>query len=223
MTHTISIVIACVALIIISAIAYQYIVNRVDGKTQIRNLVKLKFDFIPLVVILISFFVSMLVFVYGLMYKNDGFARSALNSLVALWLGILAYIDTREKIIPNGLVGIALAVVAIFMLLQIFVGHTPWLKLMVFCLLGGIGCGGLLMVISLISKSSLGMGDVKMFFVLGLIYGLMDTYGILLFSIIVMSVVSIILLILKKVTTKTKIPMAPFVAIGFILSIVAGI
>ena len=48
------------------------------------------------------------------------------------------------------------------------------------------------------------------------------TYGILMFSVIAMGIVSIILLIAKKVTMKSTIPMAPFVILGFLLSIFAG-
>ena len=35
-------------------------------------------------------------------------------------------------------------------------------------------CGGVLLVVALIVKSALGMGDVKLFFALGLFYGLQD-------------------------------------------------
>ena len=101
-------------------------------------------------------------------------------------------------------------------------GDTPWLQLLAFSGIGGIVCGGVLFIIALIAKSALGMGDVKLFLVLGLLYGLTDAYGILLFSVIAMGIVSIILLIAKKVTRKSTIPMAPFVIIGFLLSILAG-
>ena len=87
----------------------------------------------------------------------------------------------------------------------------------------GAGISFILLIIALIVKSALGMGDVKMFLVIGLLYGLVDTYSILLFSIIVMAIVSIILLLIKKATRKTAIPMAPFTAIGFLLSILAGL
>ena len=97
-----------------------------------------------------------------------------------------------------------------------------WKQLLVFSGLGGAICGGILMVLALIMKSGLGMGDVKLFFVLGLLYGVMDTYGIFLFSIIPMGICAIVLLALKKASKKTTIPMGPFVAVGFFLSIIAG-
>lgn len=222
MTPTVSIILACAIQLLTGVIAYQYLTHRVDGKCVAKGFLKIKYDFAPLLVVLIAFFASVFVFVFGFLKNDDSFMRALMNAEVMLWLTILGYIDARERIIPNGLIGVGLIFWLVLMLLDIFVGGTPWLKLLVFSGIGGIACGGVLLIISLIVKSALGMGDVKMFFVLGLLYGIMDVYGILLFSMIAMGIVSIILLIFKKVTTKSTIPMAPFVIFGFLLSIIAG-
>ena len=76
---------------------------------------------------------------------------------------------------------------------------------------------------SLIVKKALGMGDVKMFFVIGLLYGLENTYTILLVSMLIMAIVSVILLITKKATKKSAVPMAPFVAVGLLINIILGV
>lgn len=222
MTQTISIIVACAIQLLTGMIAYQYLTHRVDGKCNAKEFLQIKYDFTPLLVILIAFFASAFVFVFCYLFNDDSFMRALMNAEVMLWLSILGYIDAREKIIPNSLIGVGLLLWLVLILLDIIVGGTPWLQLLVFSGIGGIACGGLLFIIALIVKSALGMGDVKMFFVLGLLYGLTDAYGILLFSIIAMGVVSIALLIAKKVTTKSTIPMAPFVILGFFLSIIAG-
>ena len=67
------------------------------------------------------------------------------------------------------------------------------------------------------------MGDVKMFFVIGLLYGLENTYTILLVSMLIMAIVSVILLITKKATKKSAVPMAPFVAVGLLINIILGV
>lgn len=222
MTEVTTIVLAVFIQLVTTAAAYQYITHRVDGRCNVKEFFRIKYDFQPLLVLLIAFFASAFVFVFCYLWNDESFMRALMNAEVMLWLSILGYIDARERIIPNSLIGIGLLFWLILMLLDIFVGGTPWLQLLVFSGIGGIACGGLLFVIALIVKSALGMGDVKMFFVLGLLYGLTDAYGILLFSIIAMGVVSIALLIAKKVTTKSTIPMAPFVILGFFLSIIAG-
>lgn len=222
MTQTTSIIVACAIQLLTGIVAYQYLTHRTDGKCQVKEFLQPKYDFVPLLVVLIAFFASAFIFLMGFLWNGESFMRALMNAEVMLWLSVLGYIDARERIIPNSLIGIGLLFWLILILLDIFVGGTPWLKLLVFSGIGGIACGGLLFIIALIVKSALGMGDVKLFFVLGLLYGLTDAYGILLFSVIAMGVVSIILLIAKKVTTKSTIPMAPFVILGFFLSILAG-
>lgn len=222
MTQITSIIVACAIQLLTGVVAYQYLTHRLDGKCNVKEFLHIKYDFAPLIVMLITFFVSAFVFIFCYLFNDDSFMRALMNAEVLMWLSILGYIDARERIIPNSLIGIGLLFWLVLMLLDIFVGGTPWLQLLVFSGIGGIACGGLLFIIALIVKSALGMGDVKMFFVLGLLYGLTDAYGILLFSIIAMGIVSIALLIAKKVTTKSTIPMAPFVILGFFLSIIAG-
>lgn len=223
MTQTIYIIVACAIQLLTGALAYQYLAHRVDGKCQTKEFLRLKFDFVPLIVVLVAFFISAFIFCKGYLFESEAFMRALMNAEVMMWLSIIGYIDARERIVPNSLIGIGLLFWLVLILLDIFVGGTPWLQLLAFSGIGGIVCGGVLFVIALIAKSALGMGDVKLFLVLGLLYGLTDAYGILLFSVIAMGIVSIILLIAKKVTRKSTIPMAPFVIIGFLLSILAGI
>ena len=222
MTQITSIIVASAIQFLTGVIAYQYLTHRVEGKCRVKEFLHPKYEFVSLLVVLIALFAAVFIFLWGFLWKDDSFMRSLMNAEVMMWLAVMGYIDARERIIPNSLIVVGLVGWLILVLLDIFVGGTSWVKLLVFSGIGGIACGGLLFVIALIVKSALGMGDVKMFFVLGLLYGLMDAYGILIFSVIAMGIVSVVLLIAKKVTTKSTIPMAPFVIFGFFLSIIAG-
>lgn len=222
MTPITLIIVFCAVQLLVGVLAYQYLTHRADGKCQVKELLHLKYETVALIAVLAAYLASAFVFIMGVLVNEDGFMRALMNAEVMMWLSVLGYIDARERIIPNSFILIGVGFWLILVLLEILVGGTPWLQLLVFSGIGGIACGGLLFVIALIVKSALGMGDVKLFFVLGLLYGLMDAYGILLFSVVAMGGVSIILLIAKKITTKSTIPMAPFVVLGFILSILAG-
>ena len=175
-----------------------------------------------LICAVVAFVGSVYVLTRGFPYGDDNFMRAFMNAEVFIWLVTLGYIDLKKKIIPNNMILLGLAFWAVLFLVDIFAAGNNWMDVLVFSGAGGLLCGGVLFVIALVVKSALGMGDVKMFFVLGLLYGLTDTYSILLFSMVLMAVVSLVLLIAKKVTTKTAVPMAPFVAAGFLLSIIAG-
>lgn len=222
MTQKTMIMIACAIQLGTALLAYQYLVHRIEGKCQIKEFFRPRFEKFPLAVVLAAFLAAVYIFVSGIQHNGDSFMRALMNAEVMIWLSLLGYIDARERIIPNGLIGVGLLLWIILAMLDIFLGGTPWVRLLVFSGIGGLVCGGVLMVIALIMKSGLGMGDVKMFFVLGLLYGLTDTYGIFLFTIIPMGLFCIVLLILKRAEKKTTIPMAPFAVIGFILSILAG-
>lgn len=214
--------IAVVFQLLTAVLLYQYTVHQQEGTCSAKVLFSLKIDFAPLMVVLVGFFASVYVFLKGHLMGDDGFIRALMNAEVMLWLSCIGFIDYRDKIIPNKMIVAGLIFWLVLLLLDIFVAGNDWLDVFMFSLLGGLFCGGVLLVIALIVKTALGMGDVKMFFVLGLLYGVTDTYSILLFSMVVMAAVSIVLLLLKKVTTKTAVPMAPFVAVGFLLSIFAG-
>lgn len=214
-------ILALALLLLAGAAGCQYLAARSGGK-PLRQALLAPPDLWSLAVALAGFFAAAFVFLWGFLLRSEPFMRALMNALVLLWLVILGYIDAREKIIPNGLIGLGLGAWVLLVALEIFLGGAPWAQLLVFSAIGGLACGGLLFIIALIAKSALGMGDVKLFFVLGLLYGLSDAYGILLFSVICMGLVSLVLLALKKVTTKSTIPMAPFVVLGFLLSIFAG-
>ena len=216
------ILVACIIQLVTALAAYQYMTCRVDGKLQTKELLRLKLDWKSLTVVSAAFVISVCILIKGLVWDQDGFVRSLMNAEVLIGLSVMGYIDLREKIIPNGLIGVGLLLWAALLLIDIFVAKTPWADVLKFSLLGGIAVGGGLFLIALFGKSALGMGDVKMFLVLGLLYGLSDAYSILLFSLIIMAIVSLVLLATKKVTVKTSIPVAPFVVLGFILCIIAG-
>ena len=66
MTQTTYIIVACAIQLLTGAAAYQYLSNRIDGKCKIKDFFKIKFDFVPLLVMLIAFFASVFVFLLAM-------------------------------------------------------------------------------------------------------------------------------------------------------------
>ncbi len=159
---------------------------------------------------------------YGRYLNEYSGMQCYLNIGMLLLLATMAWVDFREKIIPNHLILVGLLLWVIEVLVELCVFAVDIRTILLFSALGGGIWGGIFVIIALLTKTALGMGDAKMFFVIGLIYGLNNTYAILLISLLIMAVISIVLLILKKVDRKTAVPMAPFVLIGFILCIFLG-
>lgn len=80
-----------------------------------------------------------------------------------------------------------------------------------------IATGGILFIISYVSKGGLGMGDVKLITVSSLFMDITTTITVFLISLILTAVSAVILLLLKKTGMKQKIPFAPFLLAGYIV------
>lgn len=89
-------------------------------------------------------------------------------------------------------------------------------------LLLGSCLGGILLIISLLSKGSLGIGDSLIFVVSGVFLGLCNNLILLLISLGISAVASIILMITLKLKGKSRIPFLPFILSGYICLLLLG-
>ena len=213
---------AFLLVVVSTGLLYLYLIFREKDSQKITDFFTITYSKKHIVFSIIIFAISVLTFLYSFFLMDITFLKAFMNAEIALWLLVVGGIDLKEKIIPNELILSGIVFWAILTLIEIFVAQTSWQKALLFSFLGAGVCGGVLFIIALIVKSALGMGDVKMFFVIGLLYGLTNTYSIMFFSILIMAIISIVLLITKKVTRKTAVPMAPFVAFGFLINVLIG-
>ena len=165
---------------------------------------------------------SLGVWFYDMLYLEMPMLKSYVNSVIFMLVATMGYIDFKEHIIPNPLVLIGLVIWVISFILEVFAGGVPWRDSLTFSLMGFAVCGGILLVLAIVLRSGLGMGDVKMYAMFGLIYGLTNTYSLLICTVIPMAIVAIILLASKKVTKKSTLPMAPFTVFAYIVGILCG-
>ncbi len=222
MNNILYILISLLIITVSTGLMYLYLTYRHKETKKLKDF----FTVVPnkkyLIFSVVMLIVSLLVYLYSYFTMDEVTLKPFVNAEVTLWLMALGYIDWKEKIIPNEMVLTGICFWGILSIIDIFIAHSPWKQVLLFSIVGALVWGGILFIIALIVKSALGMGDVKMFFVIGLLYGLSDTYSILFFSIFIMAVMSIVLLLAKKVTRKTAIPMAPFVVFGFLIKVLLG-
>lgn len=216
-------IIALLLITVSAGLLYLYLTCRKKETHKIKDFFAITYDKKHLVFSVVIFIISILTYLYSFFVMDTTFVKAFMNAEVALWILVLGFIDLKEKIIPNRLILSGIIFWAVLSLVEILIAHTSWKQVLFFSSIGGIACGGILFIIALIVKNAIGMGDVKMFFVIGLLYGLSNTYSIMLFSVLIMAIVSIALLIAKKVTRKTAIPMAPFVVFGFLINVLMGL
>lgn len=124
--------------------------------------------------------------------------------------GLLVYCtvwDLRKKEIPL----YPVLVVGVFLLgIKAIEGEFAVVTTALGALLG-IGLLG----ISKITKGGMGIGDAILFVVIGISVGFFPAINILFYSLLLAAVVSIILLVCRKVTRKQTIPFIPFILAGY--------
>jgi leader peptidase (prepilin peptidase) / N-methyltransferase len=141
-----------------------------------------------------------------------------------LWVLVaLSLIDLEHKILPNKIV--YPSVVIAIPLLAITAAMGPGLDAWVRALLGGVAGAAGFLIIALISPAGMGMGDVKLSGLIGLFLGYLGWGRIVVAffaAFAIGAVVGIALMILGKAGRKTAIPFGPFMALGAIISALAG-
>lgn len=148
----------------------------------------------------------------GLWYFLGFTMEFAVYAAAVLYCVVLTVIDLREHIIPNEFV-IAMGVTG-----AILLPFNPFVHLFS-AVLGMLAVGGTLSLASRVTKGQVGMGDAKLFLVLGLFFGLKGSFMILMYSLLISGVIGLALITFKRATRKTALPFAPFVLCGLIIEL----
>ena len=82
--------------------------------------------------------------------------------------------------------------------------------------LGGVMIGAVLMMFSYFSKEAIGIADAVVILVCGVAFGLLETVAFTFLATLYAGVSSGVLLLVKKVGKKSRIPFLPFLFLGYI-------
>jgi leader peptidase (prepilin peptidase)/N-methyltransferase len=126
-------------------------------------------------------------------------------------------VDLHDRIIPNELVLFGLGAG----LVLLFAAPYPE-KSWTYALLGALAGFAFLLVLALIAKGGMGLGDVKLAAVIGLFLGLKWVMMGLVFAFLGGGLISAILLITRVVGRKSHIPFGPWLALGAIVTVLYG-
>lgn len=182
--------------------------------------------FLPSKPLYISFLIF--IFIAGIVsfgaqyYYFSSYIKAAKITVLILLLAPVAYIDFKQKIIPDKVLLAGLFCRIIFYLIEMFFEKGEVLDILVSDLKGVLLGGGVFLLGALISKDSIGMGDVKLYSVIGIFCSYSGTLASIIMSLLMCFIASVILLILKKKDRKDTLPLAPFVFVGTLLAISLG-
>lgn len=141
---------------------------------------------------------------------------AVLRGVLVLVLVPCAVIDLERRMIPNRITGPA-AIVALVLGLALDAGHEPrrllWAAL----------AGGFLLIAAFVNPAGMGMGDVKLLGVMGLLLGRPVVVALLLA--LLGTLAAGVLIATRdgmKVARKTGLPFGPYLAVGGLLATVVG-
>lgn len=168
-----------------------------------------------LFVVLSLAYIAMAVFLLAMQDIKQMHTDILIQNLL-LWDGVvlLAVTDYKVKKIPNAVTLLLLLLRCFFMAWGIIVHHDSIKTTILYSLVGMLFGGGFILICMIISKGGIGAGDLKIFAVIGLYFGLPGLIQIMVYSLLLSALWAIGLLLTKKAKMKSTLPMAPFILTG---------
>lgn len=142
-------------------------------------------------------------------------SETVLGTLLVCLAVVVTVSDLKYMLIPNK---VLLFFAPIFIACNLFLSDLPIWKSIAGSLLGG----GLILVVALLSRGGMGMGDVKLLVLLGWIVGFPYVLIVLIVAAFLGTIVGGTLLLAGIVQRKQPIPFGPFLAVGALATFLYG-
>ncbi|TQR14831.1 prepilin peptidase [Psychrobacillus soli] len=153
---------------------------------------------------------------FAFAYSQMGLSIELLVALLFISLLVIITVsDIAYMLIPDK---ILLFFLVPLIIVRIFSPLNPWWDSIVGAAMGF----GVLFLIAMLSKGGMGGGDIKLFFVIGVVLGVNDTLLTLFLASVIGTVIGIITLKKAKKGRKTPIPFGPSIAIAAIVAYFYG-
>lgn len=162
----------------------------------------------------------MMLYMFSTTYVNASVIHQTKLLILAAFLLPIAAIDLKVQKIPNKFLLVAVVVRVILLILEFLESSSnAWLTLKS-AVVAAIVLFVFFVLILLVFKNSIGMGDVKLFAVIGLYQGIWGSINSIFFSLVASFFLSIMLLIFRKKTRKDTISFGPCAFVGAVIAIV---
>lgn len=132
----------------------------------------------------------------------------------------IALIDYRKHIISNRIILFLAIVRMIFGVFELFVNFANAKIELISCILACFAVVFLLCFMRLIVRDGIGFGDIKLFGIIGLYFGIKGALPTIFMSFVSSFIISILLLATKKKNRKDYIAFAPSILLGTLLSVI---
>ncbi|MDN7245878.1 prepilin peptidase [Planococcus shenhongbingii] len=149
---------------------------------------------------------------FAISFWQLGFTPELIVALIFVSLLVIITVsDIAYMLIPDK---VLLPVGIVLLALRFFIPLDPWWD----ALLGAAVGFGILLLIAIVSKGGMGGGDIKLFFVIGLVLGTSGTLMTLFFASLIGAIAGIIQLRINNQDRKTPVPFGPSIALGAVIT-----
>lgn len=149
-------------------------------------------------------------------YKRFMGVKMIINIIIVILLGISSYTDIKNR-------KISMRLLLVFGILAILV----WIEKLytngiieVCTILVSILPGLLLLLLGKATRESIGYGDGYLLIVIGIYIGFIRTVSILITALFLTAIISIFLLIFRKVSRRTEFPFIPMLLISYLIKFI---
>ena len=155
-------------------------------------------------------------------YENLDILTSIKMIILSSALPILAWTDIKKGILPNMEI-LLLAIIRVAILVaEIIMYPDKGAFVIAGVLLGLLIGGGLFLPIKFITKNGIGMGDIKLYAVVGLYLGGISILRVQVISLFVAMLYGFAMLFIKGDKFDRSIRLGPFIAVGAMLALALG-
>ncbi|MEA2461625.1 MAG: leader peptidase (prepilin peptidase) / N-methyltransferase [Actinomycetota bacterium] len=162
---------------------------------------------------------------FGLAAWKFGFTPEAFLYAALFWtLVVLSVIDLEHQLLPNRIIYPAFVVGWVGLIAAALADGEP--HRLFTAAMGALIFGGFFFVVAFIVPAGMGMGDVKLGFVLGTFVGYLGAPGLVLLAMFLAfltgGLIGIFTLLFRGGDRKTMLPFGPFLALGSVVAIFWG-
>lgn len=127
-----------------------------------------------------------------------------------LYFLILSIYDCKEKQVPVVLIYVGMTIVTVVSVIEMVTGVFEWYRLL------GILPGMFLIIVALVTRKA-GLADGIILAIAGAVLGHRESWLLFLISLMLAFVSSVFLLVIQKITMKTRLPYIPFLTMALLL------
>lgn len=204
-------------LITIGYIATCYQLNNISWKNKNFSVLKVNKNKILYLILAVCSFTTIIV-LFQTVYHTIPLTQVKLVVLLATILPCAA-VDFKTHKIPNKFLLTGLIARVLIYIVEFIISVDDAVASLKNDVLAALIIGGFFLLLLFIFKNSIGMGDIKLFALMGLYQGLLGVVNSIFFSLMSSFVVSVYLLITKKKTRGDVVSFGPSIFVGTVIGI----